>query len=256
MTKKKLFVGFIVAAIAALGAVGIKSEAKAASNLSDLFVLGSLFNGNNGAGILNNSNGIDLGNLFVLDQLFGTTGSSVSTGLFGASKGGTSNLGDLIILNQIFGGNAGFLGVSGGNNLGRLFVLDHLFGGTSGTNLFTTTPTTVTKPKAATTTPATTTPATTTTPIPVPAAPTQATSVGVSIHNLAFDPLAVNIPVKGMVTWINNDTVQHTVTADDGSFSSVILNPGQSYSHIFNQAGRFPYHCSIHTFMTGAVTVQ
>ena len=55
--------------------------------------------------------------------------------------------------------------------------------------------------------------------------------------------------------WVNEGNTPHTVTADDGSFDSGTLQPGESYSHTFQSAGMVPYHCSIHPFMTGSVTV-
>ena len=57
--------------------------------------------------------------------------------------------------------------------------------------------------------------------------------------------------------WVNNDTVTHTVTADDGSFNSGALAPGQSFSHGFGTAGDFPYHDGIYgpSSMSGTVHV-
>jgi plastocyanin len=60
------------------------------------------------------------------------------------------------------------------------------------------------------------------------------------------------------VTWTNNDTLPHTVTADDNSFDSGTIQPGQSYSHTFGTAGSYTYFCSIHgkASMSGAVQVM
>jgi plastocyanin len=38
--------------------------------------------------------------------------------------------------------------------------------------------------------------------------------------------------------------------------SSSALSTGQTYSHTFNTAGVFHYHCSIHTTMKGTITVN
>jgi hypothetical protein len=68
------------------------------------------------------------------------------------------------------------------------------------------------------------------------------------------------IPPNTTVTWVNNDTVAHTVTADDGSFDSGTLQPGQSYSRTFDGSvtGLIPYHCAIHgaASMSGALEVS
>jgi plastocyanin len=39
---------------------------------------------------------------------------------------------------------------------------------------------------------------------------------------------------------------QHTITADDGSFDSGILNPGDTFSLTFDTPGTSAYYCQIH----------
>lgn len=75
---------------------------------------------------LANNNDFDLGDLFVLDRLFGNDG-----GIF--TGGNNTSLGDLFILDQLFNGNGGFGGgIFNGNDsntsLGDLFIFDQLFG--------------------------------------------------------------------------------------------------------------------------------
>ena len=77
----------------------------------------------------------------------------------------------------------------------------------------------------------------------------------VTIQNFAFSPNSITISPGDTVTWTNNDAVSHRVTADDGSWASSVLGPGQSYTHQFNSAGSVPYHCSIHPSMTATVQV-
>jgi hypothetical protein len=77
----------------------------------------------------------------------------------------------------------------------------------------------------------------------------------VNIVDFAFDPAAVEVPVGATVTWTNGGGAPHTATADDGSFDSRRLQPGESFSQTFDAAGSFPYHCEIHPQMTGTVTV-
>jgi plastocyanin len=50
--------------------------------------------------------------------------------------------------------------------------------------------------------------------------------------------------------------VTHTVTADDGSFDSGNLSPDKTFSHTFDQAGTFKYHCSLHASMIVTVVVS
>jgi len=84
----------------------------------------------------------------------------------------------------------------------------------------------------------------------------QAANAAVSIQNFSFQPQGVTINVGETVTWTMKDMgTQHTVTANDNSFSSSNLSTGNTYAHTFGQAGTFSYHCNIHPSMTGTVTV-
>lgn len=96
-------------------------------------------------------------------------------------------------------------------------------------------------------------------PTPVPttvAATIPAGATGMGTHG--YDPDPLNVTVGSTVIWTNADSVAHTVTANDGSFSSGPIQPGATYSHTFNTAGTFPYYCTIHgqASMNGTVIVQ
>jgi plastocyanin len=78
----------------------------------------------------------------------------------------------------------------------------------------------------------------------------------VRIANLAFDPAAITVPTGTTVTWNNEDSVPHTVTALDGSFDSGIFDPGASFSWTFSDPGAFDYQCLLHPAMQGSVTVE
>ncbi len=87
--------------------------------------------------------------------------------------------------------------------------------------------------------------------------------------DIRFNPPDVRITPGGTVTWTNNDSRVHDVTADDFSFESSptceaatgtgCMAPGDTFAHRFPRAGRFTYHCQLHGSpgkgMTGAVTV-
>jgi beta-lactam-binding protein with PASTA domain len=78
----------------------------------------------------------------------------------------------------------------------------------------------------------------------------------VGIQDLAFVPQKVTVNAGGKVTWLNQDSVDHKVVADDGGFQSKVLAPGQSFSATFDTPGTNPYHCAIHTEMAGTVVVK
>ena len=78
----------------------------------------------------------------------------------------------------------------------------------------------------------------------------------VEIDNFAFAPATLTVPVGTVVTWKFDDSTDHTVTADDNSFTSQALGAGQTFEHTFATAGTLTYHCSIHPFMKGSIEVK
>lgn len=79
----------------------------------------------------------------------------------------------------------------------------------------------------------------------------------VAIENFVYTPQRITIKVGTTVTWTNQDSVGHTVTADDDQEGpdSELLSQGQSYSFTYTKTGTFSYHCAPHPNMTGVVEV-
>jgi plastocyanin len=76
----------------------------------------------------------------------------------------------------------------------------------------------------------------------------------------AYDPNPVQVKAGGTVTWTNNDSTAHTATSGqgaepDGTFDSGILAQGASFSFTFENAGEYPYFCTLHPNMVGTVSV-
>ena len=80
-------------------------------------------------------------------------------------------------------------------------------------------------------------------------------SATVSIKNMAFNPISLSITTGTTVTWVNNDTTAHTVTANDGSFNSGTITAGSKFTQSFSTTGTFAYHCTLHPEMTGTIVV-
>ncbi len=78
----------------------------------------------------------------------------------------------------------------------------------------------------------------------------------VAIQNFSFQPSSITVAKGTTVTWTNRDSVNHTVTADGGTFASGHLAQGSAFTHTFTEAGTFTYHCSIHPSMTATVVVH
>jgi plastocyanin len=79
----------------------------------------------------------------------------------------------------------------------------------------------------------------------------------VSMADIAFDPAELTVSVGDTVTWTNDDSVGHDVTAD--SFSSGDpggMAGGDTFEHTFEEAGTFDYVCTVHPGMEGSITVQ
>jgi plastocyanin len=81
-------------------------------------------------------------------------------------------------------------------------------------------------------------------------------TVEVVMKNIKFVPDTVTIKVGQTVTWVNQDSAQHDVVANQGEFKSQLFDQGQSFSFTFTKAGTYKYYCSIHPQMLGTVIVQ
>ena len=72
-----------------------------------------------------------------------------------------------------------------------------------------------------------------------------------------FTPNNMTVKVGQSIEWDWQDpNAAHTATSDDGtSFDSCLQNKGYKFVVTFNQAGKIPYHCTIHPLMVGTITV-
>ncbi len=83
-----------------------------------------------------------------------------------------------------------------------------------------------------------------------------ADKVTISITNFAFTPADQTVPVGTTVVFKNEDDTIHSVVADDGSWHSDGLDTGDEYTVTLTKAGVVAYHCGLHPFMVGKITVQ
>jgi hypothetical protein len=77
----------------------------------------------------------------------------------------------------------------------------------------------------------------------------------VTIKDFSFTPSATAVNRGGTVTWTNNGPSTHTTTQNAGLWNSGRLPRGSSFNTVLFAAGSYPYHCAIHSSMTGAVNV-
>jgi plastocyanin len=81
-------------------------------------------------------------------------------------------------------------------------------------------------------------------------------STTIHMKNSTFSNMNLQVTTGTTVTWNNDDTTAHTVTANDGSFDSGTMQPGANFSHVFSSQGTFLYHDKLHNNMTGQVVVS
>ena len=91
---------------------------------------------------------------------------------------------------------------------------------------------------------------------PAPTAQQKPEATEVKIDNFSFGPAELKVPVGTTVKWTNRDDIPHTVVSTEKVFKSKVLDTDETFSFTFNQAGTYPYFCSIHPKMTGKVVVQ
>ena len=92
-------------------------------------------------------------------------------------------------------------------------------------------------------------------PVASPLASPVGSTVAVSIVDFAFDAPTVEIPMGTTVTWTNTGKIIHTTTSKDKLWDSAIMNPGDTFSYAFTEAGTFDYWCTLHPNMLGTIVV-
>ena len=89
---------------------------------------------------------------------------------------------------------------------------------------------------------------------PYASGPTTEPGPVITIVGFAFGG-AASVAVGQTLTVSNQDTVAHTWSAADGSFTSGSISPGGSFTWVFEQTGTYNYFCRFHDAMTGSITV-
>jgi plastocyanin len=81
--------------------------------------------------------------------------------------------------------------------------------------------------------------------------------VAIKMQNIAFDPKDVTVKVGQKITWTNDDSTDHNVTADSGAdFKSDNFGKGGTFDFTPDKAGTIAYECTLHPGMKATITVQ
>ena len=75
---------------------------------------------------------------------------------------------------------------------------------------------------------------------------TSASTIHIDVVDSSFSPKDVTIAPGDTVVWTNRGAMIHTVTADNQSFNSGNISPGQTYTQSFTAPGTYPYYCIPH----------
>jgi plastocyanin len=77
-----------------------------------------------------------------------------------------------------------------------------------------------------------------------------------AVDEFTFKPTRARVRVGTRVTWINNGRMVHTLTAQDGSWTTGPMNPGQEGYVSFDKPGTFMYSCKEHPWSLGQIIVE
>jgi plastocyanin len=77
----------------------------------------------------------------------------------------------------------------------------------------------------------------------------------VTMPGKLYDPARLEVLVGTTVAWNNDDSTNHTATAENDAFASGYIPPGGTFSYTFTRQGRFEFRCTIHKQMRGEVDV-
>lgn len=78
----------------------------------------------------------------------------------------------------------------------------------------------------------------------------------ITISKFEFAPAELTVSPGDTVEWSNDDVFRHTTTADSGAWSSPELRRGERFAFVPTDTGRFPYHCTAHSVMSGTIVVR
>jgi plastocyanin len=85
-------------------------------------------------------------------------------------------------------------------------------------------------------------------------------TVRVELRTFQFAPGTLRVSLGSKVVWINEDEIEHTVSAGtpserDPAFNAVLSGKGKTTERTFDRPGTFTFFCDRHQFMRGTITI-
>jgi plastocyanin len=71
-----------------------------------------------------------------------------------------------------------------------------------------------------------------------------------------YEPRHLTVNLGTEITWRMDGDAAHTITDEEGSFDSGVLDPGDEYVLTFEKAGTYYYYCTLHHAMQGTLVVE
>ncbi|UCE64442.1 MAG: cupredoxin domain-containing protein [Nitrospirota bacterium] len=92
-------------------------------------------------------------------------------------------------------------------------------------------------------------------------AATSVHQIRITHHAPFFSPKSVSVVSGTIIRWVNETNEIHTILADECSMSSScrvnsgVIRPHDSFNLSRLPPGRYAYHCGLHPFMRGTITI-
>ncbi len=91
--------------------------------------------------------------------------------------------------------------------------------------------------------------------------PTKASRPGCEETGQCYIPSVITIQSGKPITWVNEDSAFHSVTSGSYDvptelFDSGYMDPYDSFTFTFDDAGTYDYFCTLHPWMYGQVVVK
>ena len=87
-------------------------------------------------------------------------------------------------------------------------------------------------------------------------APQKPSSAQITVKLFQYQPGRTQVKTGTTVTWVNEDEIYHSVTADKNGFAAPLDGKGKSFSFTFDQPGLYSYFCDRHEHMRGEIEVK
>ena len=80
--------------------------------------------------------------------------------------------------------------------------------------------------------------------------------VVVTIEDFSFEPAVIEAETGEVITFMNAGFESHNATLDSGACAIPTIETARRDGLLFLVPGRYPFHCTVHTWMTGTIEIS